>query len=188
MKNSIFHGFLTLSTIFLFSINILAQEYQLRPILEAPQTFQLKHGLFYSCSDKVAIPFELPQDAIGFYYEFIIQSANEQTRATENLEELLTPLLSSNKLGEIPPDIMPPTSETYANTYLIEHWENAERFEKCDYKKYPLGGATHQQSAVGYFENPGFEKLFVGFENPYGNLSKIKITVNLIGVYSISPN
>ncbi len=189
MMKKVINLFLAYLFVITFSAdNGYAQEYHFENLLESPKIFTLKHGIFYHCSDKEAVPFTLPKDAIGFFYEFTVLPVDREMNEEAGLLSKVTAVEKELPLADMPFLIKTEKSEKFVNTYLIADWQNIYKFEHCQYRKHPIGGSTHADSEIGYFENTGEAQLFMGFENPYGRCSKMKIKVEIVAVFSEMPN
>ena len=188
MKNASI-SFLAYLFIAVFSLNSAsAQDYRFENLLETPNIFTLKNGFVYHCSDKEAVPFTLPNDAVGFFYEFTVLPVSQKMNEEAELLSKLTGNKKDMPLADMPYFLKNVESDKVVNTYLIADWQNINKFEHCRYRKYPIGGSTQVDSEIGYFENPGETQLFMGFESPYGRCSKMKIKVEIVAVYSVMPN
>ncbi|MEO1257423.1 MAG: hypothetical protein AAFZ15_01455 [Bacteroidota bacterium] len=188
MKNLLSFAFLSTVLVTVFSLNLHAQEYTYKNLLEEPAVFTLKHGFVYHCSDKEAVPFTLPEAAVGFFYEFTVLPTKEEMNEEPELLSKLSSAKNGTPLKDIPFTLESNGSAKVVNTYIIADWQNIHKFEHCEYQKYPLGGDTKVDSQISYFENPGEENLFIGFECPYGRSSKMQLKVEVVAVFEHSAN
>ncbi len=184
MKNLLFSS----SMIFITIISIAtaqAQQYRYENLLNTPEVLEMNNRTTYPCSNKATIPFIMPEDAVGVYYEITVASGKASLKPTA---ELLEKLQSSDR--EVAPDqlayfLQSDQTEKYLNTYIIEDFENIQKFRNCQYRKPPLAGGVHLPSHAGYIENEGLEELFIGLENPYGRRGKLQVKVEMVAVYEV---